>query len=331
MDRTIRNTVCPALAPALAKVLANVPSSLLTRSSEIRIRAGQPLQLTADNGDYFVGPDGEPLKSTSGAYICTCGDLVQTLQLISHNSLYAYEEELRMGYITIAGGHRIGLAGQAIVQGGNLVAMKNISAMNIRLAREVRGAADLVAGYVIAGPRQVQNTLIISPPRCGKTTILRDLTRQISSGIPRLGFYGVQVGLVDERSEIAACQDGVATTDLGPRTDVLDGCPKAVGLLMLIRAMAPSVVITDELGREADAIAIKEALYAGVSVIASVHGRTVSDIAHRPHIGELVNEGRFERFVILSDTPSAGTVEEILDGTGTGILYSRKKGVKVCG
>ncbi|HMM21259.1 MAG TPA: stage III sporulation protein AA [Selenomonadales bacterium] len=331
MDRTIKDTVCPALAPALAKVLAGVPSPLLARISEIRLRAGQPLQLAADNDDYFVGPDGEVVQAAGGAYICTVGDLAQTLKLISRNSLYAYEEELRLGYITIAGGHRIGLAGQAIVQGGQLIAMKNISAMNIRLAREIRGAADLVAAYVVNPPRRVMNTLVISPPRCGKTTVLRDLTRQLSSGIPRLGFSGVQVGLVDERSEIAACQDGVPTIDLGPRTDVLDGCPKAVGLFMLIRAMAPGTVITDELGREADAIAVREALHAGVSVIASVHGRSVSDIASRPHIGALVGEGRFERFVILSDRPTAGTVEEILDGTGSGVLYSRKKGVKVCG
>jgi stage III sporulation protein AA len=324
------NTLYPLLAPAVAAVLRTVPAALVNRASELRLRAGQPLLAVVGGDDVFLTPAGRPADDTGTAYIVSPGDLAQTLQLISRNSLYAFEEELRQGFLTVAGGHRIGLAGQAVLAGGELRALKNISAMNIRLAREIRGAADRVAASVIAGPRLVLNTLVISPPGCGKTTVLRDLARQLSSGIPDLGFAGVQVGVVDERSELAACRDGVPTADLGPRADVLDGCPKAVGMLMLIRSMAPRVIVTDELGRAADAAAVREALHAGVGVVTSVHGRSLEDVAGRPYIGELVRDKCFDRYIILGDVPAVGTVDEIADGKGEA-LYRRLRGVKACG
>jgi stage III sporulation protein AA len=215
---------------------------------------------------------------------------------------------------------------------GELKALKNIASMNIRLAREIHGCADKLLPYLTCGPRAVYSTLVIGPPRSGKTTVLRDIIRQISGGAAGRGnFAGVQVGLVDERSEIAACQNGIPTVDLGPRVDVLDGCPKATGLLMLIRAMSPQVVVTDELGREADALAVLEALHAGVSVIASVHGRDAADILRRPYIGSLIEARCFERYVMLSGAPSVGTVAAITAAHNDELLYSLKGGVKICG
>lgn len=326
----LMKTLYPLLAPTVAAVLRQAPPALLDKAGELRLRAGQPLMAVVGGDDVFLAAGGQPVARGEVAYIVSKGELAQTLQLISRNSLYAFEEELRQGFLTVAGGHRIGLAGQAILAGGELKALKNISAMNVRLAREVFGAADRLIAHVVAGPRRVLNTLLISPPGCGKTTVLRDLARQLSSGIPGMGFAGVQVGVVDERSELAACQDGVPTAALGPRADVLDGCPKAVGMLMLIRSMAPRVVVTDELGRAADAAAVREALHAGVSVVTSVHGRSVGDVASRPHVGELVRDKCFERYVILGDVPAVGEVAEISAASGE-VLYSRRRGVKACG
>lgn len=323
-------TIFPVLAPELAALLAKAPARLLAGISEIRLRSGRPLLLVAGSGDVFLGPAGLPVKTWSEGYLCTPGDIAQTLQLISKNSLYAFEEELRLGFITIAGGHRVGLAGQAIVKAGELIALKNISALNIRIARELRGVADKVMPYLLAGDGRVHSTLVISPPRCGKTTLLRDIARQLSCGVPALGFGGIQVGVVDERSEIAASQAGVPTADLGPRADVLDCCPKSAGMLMLIRSMAPQAIVTDELGREADAVAVREALHAGVSVVASVHGSDLADIAGRPYIGGLIGEKRFARYIILSARPCAGTVTEIAGGRGE-ILYQAGKEVRICG
>jgi stage III sporulation protein AA len=313
----------------LAGIVRAAPAALLAQTAEMRLRTGQPLSLVTGGGDVFLDAAGRPAQQAA-AYVVSGEDVAKTLQLVSRNSLYAFEEELRQGFITAAGGHRIGIAGQAVMAGGELKTIRNIGALNIRLAREVRGAADKVAACVVAAPRKVLSTLVISPPRCGKTTVLRDLARQLSGGVACLGFTGVQVGVVDERSELAACQDGVPTADLGPRADVLDGCPKAVGMLMLIRSMAPQAIVTDELGREADAMAVREARHAGVAVVASAHGRDAADIAARPYIGGLIAERVFERYVVLTDSPAPGTVKEIAAAGGE-VLYPRAKGVRVCG
>lgn len=327
---TLDQYIYTILSARVATILKSAPYRILSQLTEIRLRINQPLLLVLGNSDIMLDDTGQAVIDPYRAYRCSSDDLARTLQLISKNSLYAYEQELKMGFITIQGGHRVGLAGQAIIGNGEVRALKNISSMNIRIAREIKGCADKIMPYILA-EGDVLSTLIISPPRCGKTTILRDLARQISSGILQLNFNGAQVGLVDERSEIAACQSGVPTVDLGQRIDVLDGCPKADGMLMLIRSMAPQVVITDELGRTEDAYAIREALNAGVSVIATVHGRSMAEVLQRPYVGELIEHKYFERYVILSSNPSVGSIEAIIDARNSEVLYSSQKGVKVCG
>ena len=327
---SLEKTVFPILPTQIAVALARAPVSVMQQVTEIRLRVDQPVLIMQGREDRLLSPEGVLSAERANALICSREDVAKALQLISRNSLYAFEQELQAGYITICGGHRIGLAGQAIIDNGKLKALKNISSLNIRLAREQKGAADFVLPFVLAGGR-IASTLIISPPRCGKTTLLRDLIRQISIGSERYAFPGAQVGLVDERSEIAGCFNGVPTVDLGLRVDVLDGCPKAVGLIMLVRSMSPQVVATDELGSAEDATAVREALHAGVSVLASVHGQDALDVARRPNIGELIREQAFERLIILSDDPSIGTVEEIINARTGQSLYRRKNGVKVCG
>lgn len=327
----LRKYIYPYLPDAATMLLNKAPKEIIGQVNEIRLRVDQPLTLVLANHDIWFNAMGQPTTKAAEAQVCTRADILRSLQIMSRNSIYAFEKELQQGFLTLAGGHRVGLAGQAIVEEGRLRTMKNISSLNIRIAREVKGSADKVMPFLITGS-SIANTLIISPPRCGKTTVLRDIARQLSSGLPALRFTGVQVGVVDERSEIAACVDGVPSMDLGLRTDVLDGCPKAQGMLMLIRSMAPGAIITDELGRSEDAEALQEALNAGVPVIASVHGRSIADILGRPFIGKLVDSGWFERFIILSKVPYPGTIEEISGGVKNGeLLFSRSKDVKICG
>jgi stage III sporulation protein AA len=327
---SIEKTLIPILPPSIAEAVLRLPAFILQQVTEIRLRVGQPVLIMIGRADNMLCSDGILRNEVTRAVTCTREDIIKALQLISRNSLYAFEQELQAGYITISGGHRVGIAGQAIMDNGKLKALKNISSLNIRLAREQKGAADLVFPYVVSGGR-IASSLIISPPRCGKTTLLRDLIRQISTGSLSHGFAGAQVGLVDERSEIAGCWDGVPTVDLGPRVDVLDGCPKAVGMIMLVRSMAPQAVATDELGSVEDAQAVREALHAGVAVLTTVHGHDAADAARRPNIGDLVKDQYFDRFIILSDQPAIGTVEEIADARTGRNLYNRKNGVKVCG
>ncbi|SMC59123.1 stage III sporulation protein AA [Sporomusa malonica] len=323
--------ICPILPPHIAKLLLTLPAIVLHKVTEIRIRVNQPLLLVLSNHDITVPVSGQT-EGKPEPYRCNSEDLARTFQLICKNSVYAFEEELRQGYLTVKGGHRVGLAGQATAFDGTVKTLKNISSLNIRLAREMLGCADCILPFVAANSRGcVSSTLIISPPRCGKTTILRDLIRQLSTGNPLLAIAGIHIGLVDERSEIAACQNGIPSVDLGPRVDVLDACPKASGLLMLIRSMAPQVVATDELGRAEDAAAVREAVHAGVSVIATAHSRTIDELCNRPYIGELVKQKIFERYVILSNRLGPGTVEEIFDSRQEKVMYTCMNEVKVCG
>ena len=169
----------------------------------------------------------------------------------------------------------------------------------------------------------VYNTLIISPPGCGKTTLLRDLSRVVSSGSQKFGFNGLKVGIIDERSEIAACYKGVSQNEIGVRTDVLDGCPKAVGMSMMLRSMSPQVIVTDEIGNQGDKEAVMRILNAGVKIITTAHGFNISELKTRQEVLGLIEEKAFERFIVLSNILGPGTIEEIVDGTIMKIIVRR--------
>jgi stage III sporulation protein AA len=227
------------------------------------------------------------------------------LERITNHSLYAVEEELRRGYVTVAGGHRIGLAGRTVLDRGAVAHLRDIAGYNVRIARARTGcAAEVLPGILDFKSSTVKHTLIVSPPQQGKTTLLRDLIRCISEGEwhhPSAALWGGRkVGVIDERSEIAASEAGVPTFDLGPRTDVLDACPKAEGIMMMVRSMSPEVVAVDEIGRPEDADALNEALHAGVRVLATAHASGLDDVFARPVLALLAAEGVFGAYVLLS-------------------------------
>ena len=283
---------------------------------EIRLKAEKPLIVRLVHKDAFVSPAGVPVTRPEDGYVVSPEEVARTLNIASGASLYAFEEELRNGYITVPGGHRLGLAGQAAVEKGQVKTFRHIGGINFRVAREIRGAADGVLPCVLTGwPPRVCHTLIISPPRGGKTTFLRDLVRQLSDGIPGLKFAGATVGLVDERSEVAACFKGIPQLDVGVRTDVIDGCPKAEGIKLMVRAFGPEVVATDEIGRAEDARAIEDALNAGVKVVATAHASTLDELRGRPFFRYLFAAGVIERFILLARREGPGRVVAVLDGS----------------
>jgi stage III sporulation protein AA len=214
--------------------------------------------------------------------------------------------------VTITGGHRVGICGRAIVENGRVRTIKDINYMNFRIARQVFGAADRVLNYIIRSPDMIYNTLIISPPQCGKTTILRDLIRQLSNGIKNPEFSGKKISLIDERSEVAACSHGIPKNDIGIRTDVIDGCPKAEGIIMMIRSMSPEIIATDEIGRAADADAVTDAVNAGVKVITTIHGSGINDFLGKQTLSR-IQKGIFERYIVLSRRKGVATLETVLD------------------
>lgn len=237
----------------------------------------------------------------------------ETIEHISNYSLYAYEHELKQGFITIEGGHRVGMAGQVIMEGGKIKNMKYISSINIRVSHEVLDCANKIFPYITYN-KQMYHTLIISPPRCGKTTLLRDVIRQISDG--NRWIKGCTVGVVDERSELGGCYLGVIQNNLGMRTDILDRCPKADGMIMLIRSMAPQVVAVDEIGAKEDVHAIEYAMHCGCKMLATAHGDSMEEICKKPIFEKLIREKRFERYVILSNRYRLGGIEAVYDENG---------------
>lgn len=274
---------------------------------EIRLRTGRPMFLIYDGGECFLCTRGQE------PYLVTREDLKETLEYVSGYSLYAYEDEIRQGYMSVQGGHRVGVTGKVILDGDQIRGMKYISCINLRLAHEIRGCADPVMGY-IRKENWTAHTLLISPPRCGKTTLLRDMIRQLSNGFGKIP--GVTVGVVDERSELAGCYQGIPQNDLGIRTDVLDGCPKAHGMQMLIRSMSPSVVAVDELGREEDFKAVESVIYSGCKLIATAHGASLEEIFSTPFFGRLRKMKVFERYILLGKEQRAGTIRGIYDERG---------------
>ncbi|HYG59821.1 MAG TPA: stage III sporulation protein AA [Symbiobacteriaceae bacterium] len=309
--------ILPLLAPRLAELLTLAAKRLPAPLEEIRLREERPVQLVFAAGDGFVTSAGGITATPAEACSATHDDLARTFQLLARGSVYAWEDEIRAGFLTLKGGHRVGLAGRAVTEEGRIRTLKQVSSLNIRIAREIPGcAAALLPRLVQAG--RLLSTLIISPPQAGKTTMLRDLVRLTSTGVPAVGLKGTKVGLVDERSEVAGCYAGVPQRDVGPRTDVLDGCPKAEGIMLLIRAMSPAVVAVDEIGRHEDGQAVMEALHAGVAVLATAHGYSLDDVGRRPALAALIAAGAFSRAVVLGRSRGPGTVEQVVELSGTG-------------
>lgn len=315
-----KQVVLDALPENIQRMIDGIPQDVAQSLEEIRIREGRPIVIHGQGKSYYLGADGGLWPSSEKAYYVTHRDVQSIMQRMSNYSIYAVEEELRNGYITLKGGYRVGLAGKAVLEEGKIKTLKYINSFNIRISREIIGVADKVIRYIVSGA-QVYHTLVLSPPQMGKTTLIRDIARQLSDGFP--GFKGVKVGIVDERSEIAGCFQGVPQNNVGLQTDVLDACPKAEGIMMLIRSMSPAVIITDEIGKAGDVEAIEEALNAGIKIITTAHSSDIGDARRRPILSKVLDKKIFQRIIVLGNSLGVGTVEKIYDGYTLNNLLDR--------
>lgn len=275
---------------------------------EIRLRTGRGLLFETAEGEILLGPDGRAVVSEEEAYRITETDVKTALELLTGYSVYAFEEELRQGYFTVEGGHRIGVAGRTVVEQGRVQRLSYISFLNFRVAHECKGCSEMLFRQLY-GEGRYYHTLLFAPAGCGKTTFLRDLIRLLSNA-------GLRVGVADERSELAACHYGVPQHDLGMRTDVMDGCPKAEAMRMLLRSMTPQILVADEIGMEEDVFAIRAAAGCGCKVVASAHGGSFEELIRNPVLRTLWEERRFERYVCLEKKGENFGVKEIYDQNG---------------
>ena len=262
-----------------------LPQEEQEQAEELRLRAGWPMTAVLPEGERPVG--GPPVEPE---------ELEQLVEIASRASVHAVLEQIRRGYLTVAGGHRIGLCGTAVMEGGGIHALRSLSSANLRIARQVPGAARPVLGALCPGGR-LESTLILAPPGQGKTTLLRDIIRQVSEGE---GCLPLRVAVADERGEVAALYGGRPQLDVGRRTDVAEGCPKAQGLMLLLRAMNPQVLAVDEITAPEDAAALRTAAGCGVTLLATAHGAGREDLTRRPLYRGLLEEGMFRRLVEIT-------------------------------
>ena len=267
---------------------------------EIRLRNSKPLSIKT----------GQDIKQLN--YIVKQQDMLQALEKICENSIYSYTRQICDGYITIRGGNRVGLTGSAVIDNGKIINMNYISSLNFRIARQKIGCSNRIIEDIIdLKNNSIYNTLIISPPGCGKTTLLRDIIRNISNGIKVIGFNGITVGVVDERGEIAAMYKGVAQNDVGTNTDIIDNMPKAQAMKMLVRSMSPKAIACDEIGGKNDIEAIDYAMCSGIKGIFTAHGKDLEEINKNPEISKLLDKHIFERIILLN--PSKRGEAECID------------------
>ncbi len=277
-------------------ILSNVDFNTL---QEVRFRCAKPLMIHTDTGDCMLTEQGKPTLNQNEAFNICAEDIYMLMAAFCENSVYAYQREICDGFLTISGGHRVGISGRCVLSEGKIINVTDISGLNLRIAKEFKGCAEKIFEKITHNNEPL-NTILISPPQCGKTTILRDLARLTSEN--------KKVTIVDERSELAAVKEGAPQFDVGIRTDVLDRFPKSLGMLCAIRSLSPEVIITDEIGAEEDYFAVKSVLNAGCRIITSMHGYDTTKLSAKSKEMLLV----FDCAVVLKREQGVPQVKEII-------------------
>lgn len=288
--------------------LAALPDKVKHEAQEIRLRVNRPVTICCQGKTYFLMEDGSvSLSAGGGCVIAWHSDIKDTFRILCENSVYSHENEIRSGYIAMRGGHRAGICGTAVFHGGDVSGMKYVSSVNIRIAHEIPGCANMLLNQIMK-QNMHGGLLIAGPPSSGKTTILRDIARQLSSG---MRGTACRVTIVDERGEIAGTFQGIPQNDIGTCCDVLDGFPKAEGILTAVRSLAPQYIVCDEIGSEKETKAVEQSLNAGVCIIASIHAGSVSELLHRRQAYELLATGAFSSVALLSGSGGPGKIDGI--------------------
>lgn len=273
----------------------------IQKLEEIRIRANKPVILKLGQVEIVLN------------YTITTNEIIGILQNICNNSIYTYQNQICNGFITLPGGNRVGVAGNVVIKDGQVSNISYIYSLNFRISHQINGASDNILKYVLDTENNtIFNTLIVSPPGAGKTTMIRDLAKRISNGINEINFRGLDVSIIDERGEIAAMTKGITFNDVGIRTDVLDNVPKSIGIRMAVRSMAPKVIIADEIGNKDDVNIINYAICSGVKCIFTAHGSNMEDLLKNNEINKIINLQLFSKIIFL-DEKQKGKIKNVVN------------------
>lgn len=273
----------------------------IQKLEEIRIRANKPVILKLGQVEIVLN------------YTITTNEIIGILQNICNNSIYTYQNQICNGFITLPGGNRVGIAGNVVIKDGQVSNISYIYSLNFRISHQINGASDNILKYVLDTENNtIFNTLIVSPPGAGKTTMIRDLAKRISNGINEINFRGLDVSVIDERGEIAAMTKGITFNDVGIRTDVLDNVPKTIGIRMAVRSMAPKVIIADEIGNKDDVNIINYAICSGVKCIFTAHGSNMEDLLKNNEINKIINLQLFSKIIFL-DEKQKGKIKNVVN------------------
>lgn len=276
------------------KQIIGIPPSIKNEVQEVRIRIGRAPSICIKGSEYDISE----FASVQNIVIDS-NDIDECFNYICEYSFHSYQKELAQSYITVKGGHRVGISASAIIKCGGVETIKDISGLNIRIARQVIGSADRIMKESLASG--IKGLLLVGPPTCGKTTILRDICRQLG------GIY--KLSIIDERGEIAAVYRGEPQNDIGRFSDVFDGYPKAIGILTAIRVMSPQVIVCDEIGNEEECNELMSSVNSGVNIIASAHAGSIDELYKRKHIMKLIESGVFTEIILLDNGANIGKIK----------------------
>ena len=295
------------LSEDIRAVLKNIPDSKKGTVQEIRIRVNKPLALSDGATTVFTDADGK-IMYTMGekAFRVSQRGIYDTFRRICDYSVYSRQDEIKNGYITVKGGHRVGLCGTAVLTDGKISALNDISSMNVRIARQIFGVSEEIINHLYPFEGGI---LIAGMPSSGKTTLLRDLARSLSLGI---GCHVTRTAVIDERGELSGTYSGVSYNDMG-LSDILNGYPKGEGIIHAIRAMSPQVIICDELGTDEDCRLVSQGFNAGAVIIASIHAGNYEELMRRKQAVSLIETGAFKNIVMLESSNRPCKIAKVIE------------------